>query len=103
METINVISKVRFSSARPQTIQLHAADDSAIELLCMEPGQKVDRRSGQWAYYVITGTVSLTSNGQNMQISDGHLATTGPDEPHTIANTGQQRLVCLSARGPSRR
>ena len=97
METINVISKVRFSSARPQTIQLPEAGDLAIELLCMEPGQKAERRAGQWAYYVIAGTVSLTSNGQNMQISDGHLATTGPNEPHTIANTGQQRVVCLSA------
>ena len=98
METINAISKVRFSSARPQTIQLHEAGDLAIELLCMEPGQKAERRrAGQWAYYVITGTASVTSQGHDAKISDGQLAASGPDEPHTIANTGQQRLVCLSA------
>jgi len=101
METINAISKVRFSSARPQTIQLHEAGDFAIELLCMEPGQKAEHRAGQWAYYVVTGTASLTSQGQDAKISDGQLAAAGPDEPHTIANTGQQRLVCLSARRAS--
>lgn len=95
MEIVNAISKVRFTSAKPQRSQLHKQRGLQVELLCMEPGQKVQARRGQWTYYVITGEATITGKDTSA-LPTGQLAAGAPDEKHTIANTGEQRLVCLA-------
>ena len=96
METVNAISKVRFTSAKPQRAQLHKQRGLLVELLCMEPGQKLQTNRGQWTYYVITGKATVTSGKDKSAVPTGQLAASAPDEKHTIANTGEQRLVCLA-------
>ena len=96
MEIVNAISKVRFTSAKPQRAQLHKQRGLQVELLCMEPGQKVQAKCGQWTYYVITGKATVTAGKDKSAVPTGQLAAGAPDETHTIANTGEQRLVCLA-------
>jgi mannose-6-phosphate isomerase-like protein (cupin superfamily) len=96
METVNAIAKVRFSSAKPQCIQLHKGGPFHTELICMEPGQELKLQGGDRAYYVITGTAVLKSGGKSAEVPTGQLATAGPNEPHAIATSGERRLVCLA-------
>lgn len=96
MEIVNAISKVRFTSAKPQRAQLHKQHGLQVEILCMEPGQKLQARRGQWTYYVITGEATVTSGKDTSAVPTGQLAAGAPDEIHTISNAGEQRLVCLA-------
>jgi len=96
MEFINAIAKARFSSARAQRIHLRTDDHLTVDLLCLEPGQEAEVRSGEWTYYVVTGTAALTSKGEVTDLPTGQLAVTEADEPHTLAAAGERRLVCLA-------
>lgn len=96
MEVVNAISKVRFGTARPQRIQLHKGDGLVAELLCLEAGQKISVTAGQWSYYVVTGTALLKAGGKDTELPTGQLATSLPDEKHTIANAAEARLVVLA-------
>ena len=96
MDFINAISRVRFGSARPQRIQLSKADPLQAEMLCLEPGQQLAVRSGQWLYYVITGSAQVVVDGQATELPTGQLAVSQPDEKHTISAAGDRRLVCLA-------
>jgi len=95
MDFINAIAKVRFGSAKPQRIHLARADRLRAEMLCMEPGQQVRVQSGQWLYYVITGTAALTAGGQSTELPAGQFAASTLDEEHVVATSGDRRLVCL--------
>jgi quercetin dioxygenase-like cupin family protein len=101
MDAVNAIAKVRFASAKPQTVHLHKGRRLAADLLCMEPGQRLEVAASERIYYVVTGTGSLHSGGAEQALPTGQLAATAPQEPHGIANTGSQRLVCVVIRGPS--
>lgn len=94
MEIVNAVSKVRFNSVRPQKVQLHKANQVACDLLCLEPKQEFPG-SGKVAYYVVAGTGQLTSGRQIHALSLGTFAATADDEPHTITNSSEQRLICL--------
>ncbi|MHC4294081.1 MAG: cupin domain-containing protein [Planctomycetota bacterium] len=96
MNIINAIAKVRFATAKPQRVQLHKDGGLVLELLCLEAGQEITIKSGQWAHYIVTGTAELTENGQTKKVPTGQLAITEPDKTHTIANTGEGRLVVLT-------
>jgi len=96
METLNAIAKVRFSSARPQRVQLYKAGGLLAELLCLEPGQKLSATGGQWTYYVITGQATLTCHGRPADLPTGQFAAVEPDEKHTLAAAGEKRLICLA-------
>jgi len=96
MDIVNAISKVRFGTAKPQRIQLHKSDELMVELLCLEAGQKISVTSGQWVYYVVTGTATVTANTHSTQLPTGQLATVGPGENHAIANETEARLVVLA-------
>jgi mannose-6-phosphate isomerase-like protein (cupin superfamily) len=98
MNVVNAVSKVRFASARPQRVQLSRSGAFSVEMLCMEAGQKVVMDSGSRVYYVVMGTATLTAGGESASLATGHLAATDADEPHTLANGGEGRLVCLALR-----
>ena len=83
MELINAISKARFGSAKPQRIQLHKGESLTAELLCLEAGQKTRTTTGEWTYYVVTGTASVTSESTH-QLPTGQLATLAAGENHVI-------------------
>lgn len=95
MDFVNAISKVRFGSAKPQRIQLGKAEGFQAEMLCMEPGQHLRVSSGQWVYYVVTGSASLTVADRTTELPTGQFAASAPDEVHTISTSGDRRLVCL--------
>jgi mannose-6-phosphate isomerase-like protein (cupin superfamily) len=101
METVNAISKVRFATAKPQTIHLHKGGRLSAELLCMEPGQKLNVRQEERIYYVVTGSARLGDNGSEVTVPAGQLAAASPQGPHRVATAGQQRLVCLVIRPTS--
>ncbi len=96
MELINAIAKARFASARPQRVRLHKSSSLIMELVCMEPAQQLDVDSGCWVYYVVKGIARLTGGGEKDELAAGHMATLRKNEPHTIANAAQQRLVCIA-------
>ncbi len=96
MDIVNAIAKVRFGSAKPQRIVLHKGDSGPAELLCLESGQKVQVKSGQWCYYVITSKATLTTNGTTIELPMGQFAATEKDEPHTLSNDSEERLICLA-------
>jgi quercetin dioxygenase-like cupin family protein len=96
MNIVNAIAKARFGSARPQRVQLHKGDGLRAELLCMEPGQELKVGSGQWVYYVVTGTATLTAATGDRELPTGQFAASDPKEKHTVANASERRLICLS-------
>jgi quercetin dioxygenase-like cupin family protein len=106
MEIVNAISKVRFASTTPQHVHLARGESFRVDLLCMEAGQKSPPAAGPCAYYVVTGSAELTAGGSTSltagpnphQLPAGQLAQLAPGETHTIANTGQNRLICLVIR-----
>ena len=95
MDLVNAIAKVRFSSAKPQRVQLHRGDAAIAELLCMEPGQKLATDAGERMYYVITGEAAVTADDETKKLPPGQFVAFAPDHPHTIANPGEQRVICL--------
>jgi quercetin dioxygenase-like cupin family protein len=101
METINAIAKVRFSSARPQRVQLHRSDSLQVELVCMEPGQQLRAPKGEWSYYMITGKGAVTGGGAEQALPTGQMAVSHAGEACTITNAGEQRLVVLAVGRPA--
>jgi mannose-6-phosphate isomerase-like protein (cupin superfamily) len=101
MDAVNAIAKVRFASAKPQTVHLHKGGRLAADLLCMEGGQKLEVAASERLYYVVTGAAVLRGGGRETPLPAGQLAATASDEPHQIANPGAQRLVCVVVRGLS--
>jgi len=95
VETVNAISKVRFSSARPQVVQLHKSGTTHVELLCMEPGQKLKMDKTPLVYYVITGSAEISSKKQKATVQAGHTVSIDADEIHAITSPAEGRLVCL--------
>ena len=104
MDIVNAISKVRFASTGPQHIHLARNDAYRVDLLCMEAGQTSRATVGPCAYYVIVGSAKITTGGSaerdERPLPAGQIVDLGPDEPHTIANAGQGRLICLLVRAP---
>jgi len=98
MDAVNAIAKVRFASAKPQTVHLHKGRRIAVDLLCMEPGQKLTVPAAERLYYVVTGAANISGPGKETAVPAGQLAATVVDEAHGIANAGAQRLVCLVIR-----
>ncbi len=96
MNVVNAIAKVRFATAKPQRIVLQKDGELVVELLCMETGQEIKIKSGQWAHYVVTGTARLTQEDQTTDVPTGQLAVTDPDKPHIVANAAEGRLVVLT-------
>ncbi len=103
MNTVNAISKVRFASAKPQVVHLHKGRFILADLLCMEPGQKLDVPAAERLYYVVTGTAKVAGKGAETTVPAGQLAATTGDEPHRLTNTSPQRLVCVVIRCASGR
>ncbi len=99
MNFTNAIAKVRFASAKPQKVTLNKSDSLTAELLCLEPGQNMKVASGQWNYYVITGTATIGSAEGSTDLPTGQFAGSETDEPHTITNDGEQRLIILAVGG----
>ena len=96
MDLVNAIAKVRFSSAKPQRVQLHKGQTLLAELLCMEAGQDLKVSRGEWAYYVVMGSATLTANGKSSEVPTGQFAALGPAEPHVLSNKTERRLICLA-------
>jgi uncharacterized RmlC-like cupin family protein len=104
MNIVNAISKVRFASAKPQVVHLHKGRFILADLLCMEPGQKLDVPAAERLYYVVAGTAKVAGKGAGTTtVPAGQLAATGGDEPHHVANASPQRLVCVVIRCASGR
>lgn len=94
MNFSNAIAKARFSSAKPQRVQLYQDGVLQVDLLCLESGQEMALQ-GRWSYYLIAGSGEFSAGGQASTLSVGGLAVSD-DEPHRLANKSQQRLVCLA-------
>jgi len=101
VDFVNAISKVRFSTSGPRCVQLHRSDSLVIEALCMEPGQEVKSASADRAYYVVTGSATVTCGGVSTIVPAGQMAVSAGAETHTVANSAEQRLVCLAVSRPS--
>ena len=96
MDIVNAIAKARFASSGPQCVSLLKGDLSQVELLCMEPGQELTVTTGRWVYYLVKGMARLCSGGQEHEVAAGQVAAMSPNERHSIANTGEQRLICFA-------
>jgi mannose-6-phosphate isomerase-like protein (cupin superfamily) len=95
LETVNAIARVRFSSARPQVVQLHKPGVAHVELLCMEAGQKLTVDKTPVVYYVITGSASIASAGKTVVAAAGHTVSLDTNETHVVVSPPEGRLVCL--------
>jgi len=96
MDVVHAISKVRFTSARPQWVHLARNDAYLVDMLCMEAGQEARITSGPCTYYVVMGTARLAAAAGSVELSVGQMASSAADETHTVANAGEGRLVCLA-------
>ncbi|MFP4054055.1 MAG: cupin domain-containing protein [Phycisphaerae bacterium] len=96
MDTINAIAKARFSSARPQRVQLHEGSGISSCLICMEPNQKLVVEKGEWTYYVVTGAVDIAADSDAHPLPTGQMAATAAGEKHTLATGGERRAVILA-------
>lgn len=96
MDTVNAIAKARFASARPQRVQLFRDETLCVELLCLEPGQGVSVREGQWVYYIIAGKATVSVGSDSHELSTGFSAFAAADEQHKLSNAAETRLICLA-------
>ena len=96
MNVVNAIAKVRFSSARPQRVQIHKGRGLLVEMLCLESAQKLRVEAGERAYYVVTGTAVVSAGGEKATLPAGQAAAFARDEPHEIATAGDGRLILLA-------
>lgn len=94
MELLNAIAKVRFSSARPQRVQLFKCPEYVCELLCLEPTQQL-AASGACAYYLIAGSGQVNIGKETHPATLGSFVTCEAGESHTVVNSSEQRLICL--------
>ena len=88
MELLNAIAKVRFSSARPQRVQLSKCPEYTVELLCLEPAQKL-AGSGPCAYYFIAGSGEVKTGKDKRPATLGNFVTCEADETHTVMNSSE--------------
>ena len=96
MNKVNAVSKVRFSSAKPQNVGLHQGQVMRTALLCMEPGQQTQvKPETERLYYVLTGTARLEAGQESLELAAGELAATAPQHPHSLTSADDRRLVCL--------
>ncbi len=93
MASVNAIAKVRFSSGKPQRVNLLALPGGAVDLLCLEPRQQFPVSGPAVALYVVTGTARLADAKGAIEATPGHLLS--PQGDCTLANATEQRLVCL--------
>ncbi len=99
MDTINVVSKAKFASARAQRIMLQESDELTAELMCLESGQSLRLHGGRWVYYVIAGEATLrprNDEDQSPTAPAGRLVAPQPGELHSVVNQAPQRLLCLA-------
>ncbi len=96
MNVVNAIAKVRFASAKPQRVSLDKSDELCTELICLEAGQELKVKSGDCVYYIVTGNGELTFGDKTEDLSPGCAASLGPKESHTIATSGETRLICIA-------
>ena len=96
MEIVPAIAKVRFASARPQQVPLADGSSYRVDLLCLEAGQETRRAPGDRCYYVLMGAARITVAARSAELATGQMALLAADEPHSLANGGESRLVCLA-------
>ena len=96
MHIVNAISKVRFSSVKPQCVQLDQSDSMSTKLVCMDPDQQLEIANGQWTYYIVTGTGTLIEAGSESEVATGHTVVLEPGDAVTLCNRTKNRLVCLA-------
>ena len=95
MNTVNAISKVRFSAAKPRLVTLQKVPGLAVGLLCLQAGQSFPLPPGPCTYYVITGTASAGCGGSSVPLAPGHSVAVGEGEAHQVSCRGEDRVVCL--------
>ena len=100
METVNAIARVRFSSARPQVVQLHKPGVAHVELLCMEAGQKLTVDKTPVVYYVITGSASIASAGKTVVAAAGHTVSLDEFFDHGRRDTNPSAFMTRLKVGP---
>jgi hypothetical protein len=93
MNSVNAISKVRFSSARPQRVHLLDLPSGAVDLLCLEKAQETGVTGAGTVLYIVTGSARVTDAKGTQDLSAGNLLV--PEGDCTVANAAEQRLVCL--------
>jgi mannose-6-phosphate isomerase-like protein (cupin superfamily) len=81
-------------------VHLAKGERQLVEMICLEAGQEMRIASGPWVYYVVAGTARCVSGGAEGTLGPGQLACLGANEPHTVANPGEARLICLALGTP---
>lgn len=94
MEPINAISKVRFSSAKPQRVHLANSGPVQADLLCLECQQELALSAGAGVLYVVSGSATLITDAGRQSLASTQL--TSIDADCTLANISEQRLVVLA-------
>lgn len=94
MNVTNAIAKVRFSSARPQRVQVARFAQYACDLLCLEPKQELTG-TGPCGYYVVAGSGQIRSGKDSKPLSMGIVVDFMQGETYLLVNTSEQRLICL--------
>ncbi|MHC4716122.1 MAG: cupin domain-containing protein [Planctomycetota bacterium] len=95
MDITNAIAKVRFNSARPQRVQLAKCTGYICDLLCLEPGQELTA-TGECAYYIVAGNGNAKIKDETKDVEMGNFIHCPDGESHTLVNSSEQRLICLS-------
>jgi hypothetical protein len=93
MEPVNAIAKARFSSARPQRVNLLSDGAVSAELLCLEKDQRMPVCGPSAILYVVGGSGTLIRTDGQDSLPVGHVVSL--DSQSTLANLGEQRLICL--------
>ncbi|MFP4106619.1 MAG: cupin domain-containing protein [Phycisphaerae bacterium] len=95
MELINAVAKARFNATKPQRIHLHRSPKTRICMLCFEPGQKLQAKPGDIAYYVISGKLTISADGSDRSVPAGQLVSFMQETTHQLLNDPDRRAICL--------
>ena len=73
-------------------------DDHKVKRIVVHPGKRLSyqthaRRAEHW--YVVSGTATVTLDGQDLQVDPGHAVDIGLGTAHRVANEADEDLVFI--------
>jgi mannose-6-phosphate isomerase-like protein (cupin superfamily) len=79
------------------------ARNMSVTWLEIPPGAEQTLRSdeaGEQVYVVVRGGGTMSVAGDTQDVGEGDLILVPPATDHSIANTGDEELVCVSVQSP---
>jgi len=100
---LNVLAE--FTSEKRVRKKLFKTDQLWSELLCYEPGQATVLHHHPYEeeqFLIVSGTATMNIGGDEITLAAGSVLLVAATVPHDVRNLGQERLVIVFTKIPTR-